>query len=279
MALSASRVAARHLASTGAECEFFKATDGKWYMGLEDYRSWDDDEDDDGDRDADMKYYGPFPSLKAAIKYLNDNFANPGGWSEDDSGRQKPPRKPIKPSGGFSWKPNRWAFNKFNPDELLGQLVAVLEKEGLEDAVKAVKKVTPDIQKAWRARPKTAGSAPDGWDVAKIYMHLSNGGATLRVVDAGNGPEFHVEIGSFGMMDSEIRFETSPEGLRRIGEMLLYAAGHEGYSQHYDASGGLQLPDVDREMPLYWKKQLFKSLEDSLRWWDDRERQAGLKPV
>lgn len=218
MPLSAARVAARHVASTGAECEFFKATDGRWYMGLENYMDWDDD-DQDGDRDAEMEYYGPFPTMNAAVKYLNQNFANPGGWSEDDSGRQKPPRNPTKPTAwnarfsgekpskkelislaesmmvadlgkqdGASWlkDPGRkkgqalldyfestygdnwweaaWkhrqkkAFNKFNPDELLGQLVTVLEKEGLDDAVKSVKKITPDIQKAWREREKQAAT-------------------------------------------------------------------------------------------------------------------------
>lgn len=160
MALSAPRVAARHLASTGAECEFFKATDGKWYMGLEDMSArpdGDDGDDEDDDwrdsYDPEMEYYGPFPTMDAAVKYLNQNFANPGGWSEDDSGRRKPPRKPIKPGFG------RWAFNKFNPDELLGQLVTVLEKEGLDDAVKSIKKITPDIQKAWRERDQDKTAA------------------------------------------------------------------------------------------------------------------------
>jgi hypothetical protein len=133
-------------ASTNTDCQFYKATDGKWYMDLEDY-----DEDEDGEQiEGDYTSYGPFSSFKAAEKYLSQNFANPGGYMEDDSGRRKPPRKPVSPRG------RRWAFNKYNPDELLMQLVEILEKHELDDAVDAIKKVTPEVQRAWRGRERLA---------------------------------------------------------------------------------------------------------------------------
>jgi hypothetical protein len=75
------------------------ATDGKWYMSLESY-----EEDEDGEQvEGDMTDYGPFPSFEAAERFLEKNFANPGGYSTDDSGRQKPPRNPESPTRFHRW--------------------------------------------------------------------------------------------------------------------------------------------------------------------------------
>lgn len=73
--------------STGLNCGFYKASDGNWYMYLEDstYRDVYDD-------------YGPFNSQEEAERYLEKNFANPGGYSTDDNGTRKPPKNPIKRS-------------------------------------------------------------------------------------------------------------------------------------------------------------------------------------
>jgi len=80
-------------ASTNTERDFYKATDGNWYVDNEDYN-----EDEDGEQiEGDMTSYGPFPSFEAADKYMSRNFANSGGYGEDDSGRMKPPRRPTKP--------------------------------------------------------------------------------------------------------------------------------------------------------------------------------------
>jgi hypothetical protein len=82
----------RH-ASTNTERDFYKASDGKWYVDNEDY-----DEDEDGEQiEGDTTSYGPFPSFEAADKYMSRNFANSGGYGEDDSGRQRPPRNPVSP--------------------------------------------------------------------------------------------------------------------------------------------------------------------------------------
>ena len=45
-------------------------------------------------------------------------------------------------------------FNKYNPDDLLSALVDILDKYELEDAADAVKKITPDVQRAWRNRER-----------------------------------------------------------------------------------------------------------------------------
>ena len=48
----------------------------------------------------------------------------------------------------------REALNKYDPGELLTQLVTILEKYDLKDIVKDVKALTPKIQKAWRERDR-----------------------------------------------------------------------------------------------------------------------------
>lgn len=62
-------------------CDMYLASDGKWYMELaaDEYGEYDE---------ADA--YGPFPSQEACMRFLN-NFSNPGGWGEDDSGTRPPP--------------------------------------------------------------------------------------------------------------------------------------------------------------------------------------------
>ena len=106
----------------------------------------------------------------------------------------------------------------------------------------------------------------EGNQVADIYLHLSNGGATYRVVDNGRGPEFIASLSSFGEMSSEVRIHTPPEGLRRIGEMLLYAAEHGGYSQPSHDSG-LEPPPMGDVEQWNWGGQLLQSLARSFAQW------------
>ena len=67
--------------SSQRHCDMYMASDGKWYMELAG-REYGDREEADT--------YGPFPDQEACMDYL-DNFSNPGGWGEDDSGTRKPP--------------------------------------------------------------------------------------------------------------------------------------------------------------------------------------------
>lgn len=87
-------------ASTNTQRDFYKATDGNWYVDNEDYNGG-------GGRRGDMTSYGPFSSSEAADKYMDRNFGNSGGGTEDDSGRNKPPSKPVSPRG----RSRRWAFS------------------------------------------------------------------------------------------------------------------------------------------------------------------------
>ena len=90
-------------ASTGQACEFYKARDGNWYMGLSADRPEYDDDEERGYWDGDIEdWYGPFESFEEAHEFLRRDFANPGGYSSDDSGRRLPPKKPHSPG-------RRWA--------------------------------------------------------------------------------------------------------------------------------------------------------------------------
>lgn len=89
------------LESVSRYCSFYKASDGKWYLELA--------HDEYGERE-DATTYGPFSTQDKAIDYL-DQFSNPGGWDEDDSGTRPPPTKGpngrpvVRPgsSGGSSY--------------------------------------------------------------------------------------------------------------------------------------------------------------------------------
>lgn len=70
--------------SVSRYCEFWKDTNGKWWMDLasDEYGDWED-----------STTYGPFNSEKAADNYLSMNFSNPGSLYSDDSGERPPPTK------------------------------------------------------------------------------------------------------------------------------------------------------------------------------------------
>jgi len=135
------------------------------------------------------------------------------------------------------------------------------------------------VAQRWLTRE--ASVACDGREVATLYLHLSNGGATYKVVDAGNGPEFVASLDSFSEMSSEVRIKTLPENLRRIGEMLLWAAQYDRFSHHWgEDSEGLHPTDLDRDMPTYWKDDLFASFAESKAWWElrDAREKGGYDP-
>ncbi len=62
-------------------CEFYLASDKKWYMELA---------SDEYGEQHESDVYGPFYSRDAAMKHL-DQFSNPGGYGIDDSGERPPP--------------------------------------------------------------------------------------------------------------------------------------------------------------------------------------------
>lgn len=91
-------------ASTSRYCGFWKASNNKWYLDLA---------PGEYDEYGDATTYGPFNTQREAEKYL-DQFSNPGGWDEDDSGTQPPPTKspngdPVRKPGATDYGGFRWA--------------------------------------------------------------------------------------------------------------------------------------------------------------------------
>ncbi|HSR22743.1 MAG TPA: hypothetical protein VLW53_04280 [Candidatus Eisenbacteria bacterium] len=63
--------------STGLECTFIEVKPGRWYYLLED---WDAPKGAFDWREY-ATAYGPFDTENEAAEHLDDNHANPGGWS------------------------------------------------------------------------------------------------------------------------------------------------------------------------------------------------------
>lgn len=84
--------------STGLDAGFFLASDNNWYMYIEEWNDY------GTGGSGGYANYGPFISYEQAEQYLEDNFANPGGYSVDQSGRMKPPTDAIRPSYSRRWR-------------------------------------------------------------------------------------------------------------------------------------------------------------------------------
>ena len=65
----------RNKMSTGLDCYFEEKEPNEWYMYLE--------EDYGSKIDIEYDQYGPFRTFAEAQKYLQNNFANPGGYGID----------------------------------------------------------------------------------------------------------------------------------------------------------------------------------------------------
>jgi hypothetical protein len=150
----------------GFSIDFDLAQDGQWYARVVEF---------DGDYDeipGEWGHVGPFGSKQEVETFVKrERWARPVlETSYDLRGRAIPtPRDPMS-VGEFrremqetrqemqEWERERrnmrLAFNKEDPDELLGQLVKILKREGLVDEASRVKGLQPTIQKAWRNRER-----------------------------------------------------------------------------------------------------------------------------
>lgn len=90
------------LESQPRHAAFYKAKDGKWYLEMADNPEPEPEYDEDGEEEEyygpeggreDSTTYGPFPSQEAADQFMSDNWANPGSFYEDDSGKAEVPKK------------------------------------------------------------------------------------------------------------------------------------------------------------------------------------------
>lgn len=72
--------------STNSNCAFIQIATDKWYYLLEDSGNPDDEDEQEERANAwdwreNASAYGPFQTLDAAEKHLDENHANPGGDS------------------------------------------------------------------------------------------------------------------------------------------------------------------------------------------------------
>lgn len=74
--------------------------------------------------------------------------------------------------------------------------------------------------------------APD-FVVASQYFHLSNGGATFRVLSTGSGPVLEIETGSFGNIQQTARMFLTRGGLNVLGSLILSASSYPGFGPPY----------------------------------------------
>lgn len=141
--LLALRHAHEKSASSSRHCSFYLASNDKWYMELG---------DSEYDEREDSTTYGPFSSFAAAERYLN-NFSNPGGYDEDDSGTRPPPTKSpngrpvVKPSSGGSFGRSpygRWA------DDSAKRIAADILKTSAEPPLHLAAKADEALGQAYR---------------------------------------------------------------------------------------------------------------------------------
>ena len=162
----------RH-ASVQRHCGFYLARDGQWYMNLAD--------DEYGDYE-DSDTYGPFPSFDNAYDFLHRNFANPGGFNEDKSGRKPAPRR--SPRGTPVINPAQWGGRwRVASRYLQRRRAAVTEgQKDLDWGTKKLDKALNDIEEVlihWAPKGRTPGLADDYPDVAKATNAMSQVGKIL----------------------------------------------------------------------------------------------------
>lgn len=68
--------------------------------------------------------------------------------------------------------------------------------------------------------------------LGEVYLHVSNSGATLKVVDDGHGPEIHIETSAFGNLNQTTKIKTTQAALGAL-EQLFNMAKQQTFSPHY----------------------------------------------
>jgi len=62
--------------------------------------------------------------------------------------------------------------------------------------------------------------------IGEVYLHVSNGGLTVSVVEDGHGPTLVIRFGFFGH-NQILRVHIMPEGLDQLAALFSSAARHE----------------------------------------------------
>lgn len=74
--------------------------------------------------------------------------------------------------------------------------------------------------------------------IGEVYLHVGNSGATLKVVDDGNGPEVHIETSSFGNLNQTTKIKVTNAALEQLEEMFAIAK-QQDFSPEYCHAAGL----------------------------------------
>lgn len=80
---------------------------------------------------------------------------------------------------------------------------------------------------------------------AKCYLHVSNSGVVVSVVDEGHGATLRVTSNAFGNISLQYDVHTNRESLAALGVMLLAAAQRE-YSDDYSAAAAARTPKMGK---------------------------------
>lgn len=68
--------------------------------------------------------------------------------------------------------------------------------------------------------------------IGKVYLHVSNSGASFFVKDLGYGPCIEIHTAAFGNLDHTLKIHATKEGLLKLSELFAQAAKEE-YSEDY----------------------------------------------
>jgi hypothetical protein len=63
--------------------------------------------------------------------------------------------------------------------------------------------------------------------IGSEYLHLSNSGATFKIIDEGWGPTISISVGAFNGFDSEIKIKTNKQSLKVLSDLFLKASNEE----------------------------------------------------
>ena len=74
--------------------------------------------------------------------------------------------------------------------------------------------------------------------IGEVYLHVGNSGATLKVIDDGNGPEIHIETSSFGNLNQTTKIKTTRAALEQVEELFAIAK-QQSFSPDYCHAAGL----------------------------------------
>lgn len=70
-------------------------------------------------------------------------------------------------------------------------------------------------------------------ELGKVYLHVSDSGATFSVVDEGYGPTVKVRTSSFGNLEQVLKVHADKASLIALGKMFSAAAQYEGFTENY----------------------------------------------